>query len=102
MGQEVSAFRMETVRDLWSVAQTNIVGSRAKANPGVAAVNRPDTARKGRALVTLTMSAMVRLCVVTMPAYIHGSLWTAAVNSALRLRCYGSKSSGSNNALSES
>ena len=83
MGQ-ISAVRMETARNRSSVALTTIVGSRAWATLSAAAENSPDTARKGRAIVTLMMSALVRLCVASMPADMIITLWTAAANNALR------------------
>ena len=79
-----SAVRMRTARDQWSVALTTIVGSRVRVNPGAAAENSPDTARKGRGTVTLRLSALVRLCVALITASMRINLLTAAVNIALR------------------
>ena len=76
---------MRTVRDRLSVGLTTIVGSRARVNPGAAAENFPDTARKGRVRVTLTMNALAPLCVAPMPAILQALAFrTVAVNNALR------------------
>ena len=52
----MSAVRMETVRDHWSVVRTTFVGYRAKDKVVVATQKCLDFAKKGRAPVTLTMS----------------------------------------------
>ena len=83
MGQ-ISAVRMETARNRSCVAPTTIVGSRAWATLSAAAENGQDTARKARVIVTLMMSALVRLCVASMPADMIITLWIAAANNALR------------------
>ena len=64
----MSAVRMETARDHWSVVLTTSVGCRAMDKVVVATQKCLDFAKMGRALVTLTMSVMAHLCVVKMPA----------------------------------
>ena len=54
---------MKTATDRLFVAQTIFVESRALASLTAAAENILNTAKKARATVTLTMSALVRLCV---------------------------------------
>ena len=72
------------MRDHWSAGLTTIVGSRARVNPGAAAENSLDTARKGKGTANLTPSALVPLCVALITASMRINLLTAAVNIALR------------------
>ena len=71
------------MRDRLSVALTTFVGSHAKATLSAAAENCPDTARKGRVTVTLTMSALAHSFVDGTTASMRmmimgGNLWTVA------------------------
>ena len=66
------------MRDHLSVARTTFVGSRAMVNLIAAAGNILAIARKARATVTLTMSALAHSYAVGTTAFMSGTLLIVA------------------------